>query len=285
MSELQDPCKIGILHPAYSVGKRILLLWINTNYDLSYTKVEQCATAALYCQVLDSVYPGDIAMGKVKWNSKNSPDWEKNWKIVQKCLTKKGISKEFPVQTLLKAKFQDNLETLQWFRYFAEYSYKNQPYDAKGRRKKGKGTGPITLVHSVAGLTGGKTQQPKVIHPVSTTLTKTASKKKKPLKKRAVNNVIDIRPSESEEETKKLQLTVEAVEKERNFYFAKLREIEILIQETQVEDAKEFKNNILAIMYRTDEEGDMVVPDEGDENPGNANENETQSANGDDATF
>merc|ERR1719445_1459012 len=63
-----------------------------------------------------------------------------------------------------------------------------------------------------------------------------------------------------------LSMTVEAVEKERNFYFGKLREIEILCQEVETNEdintEDQLKKAVLEIMYKTDEDGEMVAPDE-----------------------
>lgn len=62
-----------------------------------------------------------------------------------------------------------------------------------------------------------------------------------------------------------LKVTVDGLEKERDFYFGKLREIEILVQE-QLENSQdtdgECIKEIQAILYRT-EEG-FEVPPEGE---------------------
>jgi RP/EB family microtubule-associated protein len=38
----------------------------------------------------------------------------------------------------VKAKYQDNLEFLQWFKNFWQTNYNEQPYDAKKRREEAK---------------------------------------------------------------------------------------------------------------------------------------------------
>lgn len=65
-----------------------------------------------------------------------------------------------------------------------------------------------------------------------------------------------------------LKVTVDGLEKERDFYFGKLRDIEILIQEQfEANPAAEQENGVLkdiqAILYNT-EEG-FEVPPEGEE--------------------
>lgn len=64
-----------------------------------------------------------------------------------------------------------------------------------------------------------------------------------------------------------LKVTVDGLEKERDFYFGKLREIEIMVQEQLdiAEDSDDMNciKDIQAILYRT-EEG-FEVPPEGEE--------------------
>jgi hypothetical protein len=60
----------------------------------------------------------------------------------------------------------------------------------------------------------------------------------------------DSKIQEQSQKIAKLRLAVEGLEKERDFYFAKLRDIEVMCQET--EDGAigpEFKEKILAILY------------------------------------
>jgi len=39
--------------------------------QLNLTKIEQLGSGAVYCQVIDVVHPGKVALPKVKWNAKN----------------------------------------------------------------------------------------------------------------------------------------------------------------------------------------------------------------------
>lgn len=58
---------IGMMEGAFFVGRGELLSWLNEFFGFSLSKVEQCATGAVYCQIIDSIYPGTVPLAKVKW--------------------------------------------------------------------------------------------------------------------------------------------------------------------------------------------------------------------------
>merc|ERR1711962_1022885 len=62
-------------------------------------------------------------------------------------------------------------------------------------------------------------------------------------------------------------LTIEGLEKERDFYFGKLRDIEVLAQEQEGQpESGEFGQKILGLLYAT-EEGFAVPEEDGDDLP------------------
>lgn len=64
-------------------------------------------------------------MSKVKFNAKHEYEYVANFKVLQSCFDKHNIENAIPVTRLIKCKFQDNLEFLQWIKkYFNIYSLK-----------------------------------------------------------------------------------------------------------------------------------------------------------------
>lgn len=132
-----------MMNAAYFVGKNILIDWLNNFLEIHIDKVEQCANGAIYCNLWDALHPGTIPMSRVDFTVKHEYDYTKNWKLLQNGFQKAGIEKVIPVQRLIKARYQDNLEFLQWMYKYSRDTYNGDPdeptYDAIGRRSKSKG--------------------------------------------------------------------------------------------------------------------------------------------------
>ena len=48
----------GMMDPAYFVGRKAILGWLNDTFQMSLTKIEETASGAVACQILDMIYPG-----------------------------------------------------------------------------------------------------------------------------------------------------------------------------------------------------------------------------------
>lgn len=238
-----------------------LLQWLNATLDLDYTKVEQCGSGAAYCQLLDSIY-GDIPMSRVNFTTKLEYEYLNNMKVLQSGFSKHKITKNIDVNRLAKCRLQDNLELLQWFKkYWMENKDLNQPYDAIGRRMKKKG-------RSVSAGTGG----------TSYDAGSTASSGVKPTPvKKPISVSVGGKPRLSNDPCKKcsdyeaqiLDLTSslqavtqsnDEVSAERQFYFTKLREIELLVTNAlprlelgETIDVTEVLKEIQSILYQPEE--------------------------------
>lgn len=93
-------------------------------------------TGAIHCQILDAIYPGKVPLHKVNFDATQEYQFVQNYKILQSVFNKENITKHVDVQKLIKAKYQDNLEFLQWMKHFFESTYGGQEYNAKERREQ-----------------------------------------------------------------------------------------------------------------------------------------------------
>lgn len=79
-----------MMNEAYFVGKKVLVDWINNFLEINIEKVEQMATGAIYCNLMDALHPGTIPISRVDFTVKYAHDYTKNWKLVQNAFQKAG---------------------------------------------------------------------------------------------------------------------------------------------------------------------------------------------------
>jgi len=170
------------------------------------------------------------------------------------CFTRHGIDRPVNVEQLIKCKMQDNLEFLQWSKRYWDQYFPGGDYDAVARRR-GSGAPPPAAAPASRPSAGGPrrgttpTTGPRVAKagggpgggPGSAALV-------------AENNT--------------LKETVQGLERERDFYFSKLRDIELLVQQACDEDPEIEKQedglikHIQTILYST--EDGFEIPAEGE---------------------
>ncbi|EJS44036.1 bim1p [Saccharomyces arboricola H-6] len=224
-----------------------LLTWLNGLLNLNYKKIEECGTGAAYCQIMDSIY-GDLPMNRVKFNASAEYEFQTNYKILQSCFSRHGVEKTVYVDKLIRCKFQDNLEFLQWLKKHWIRHKDESAYDPDARRKyrpimtnnsaiktrtasnptstrrsSSTGTGStiaggLPARHSSLGVnTSRKTSVPQgQLVAIQSELSK------------AQETIGSLN-----EEIEQYKGTVSTLEIEREFYFNKLRDIEILVHTTQ----------------------------------------------------
>lgn len=277
---------IGIMDPAYFVGRKEILTWVNDTFSLNYTKIEDTASGAVACQIADAIYPGDVPMAKVKWDAKSDFEFIQNYKILQRVFDKRGVEKYIDVEKLVRAKYQDNLEFMQWIKSFFDKNFHGGEYDAVGRRAGGKGAPTATASAGAAirkpaapraavKAPGARVPVAAVEEPEAAPAAAVmpsnkpraaaggAAPGKKPTASAggASTDALAKHAEGLTAEVADLRLSVEGLEKERDFYFGKLRDIEILMQAYQGPDA-DISKQIFTILYATEE--DFVVADEVD---------------------
>ncbi|PHH83470.1 hypothetical protein CDD82_429 [Ophiocordyceps australis] len=233
-------------------SRQDLVQWLNSLLQLNITKVEQCGTGAALCQVFDSIYV-DVPMSRVKFNASGDYAYIQNFKVLQNTFTKHQIDKPIPVEALVKCKMQDNLEFLQWTKKFWDNNFPDHEYDPVARRKGSAlpATAGARAPAAAASVGAGAAARRGGTTPAGgPRVARTAGPGTAAL----------------QQENATLKETVGGLERERDFYFSKLRDIELLIQHAVDEDPELEKQEdglikqVQLILYST-EEG-FEIPEE-----------------------
>ncbi|CAA20332.1 Calponin homology domain-containing protein [Caenorhabditis elegans] len=118
-----------------TLSRKEAVAWVNNLLKSHFTKVEEMASGAAYCQLTHLLFNA-INLKKVKFNPRSEPDVLNNWKVLTTTWKDLGIDKPVDVEKMKKAKFQDNMEFLQWFYKFYNANLTTEPeeYDAVGAR-------------------------------------------------------------------------------------------------------------------------------------------------------
>jgi len=295
-----------------NLSRHEMLTWVNDCLQTNFSKIEDMCTGSAYCNFMDMLFPGAVQMKKVKWNTKLEHEYIVNFKVLQDAFKKMNVDKIVPVEKLIKGKFQDNFEFLQWFKKFFDANYDPHEYDPMAARggepmpSDGTAAKPTAMrmpASRPAGipsrpappkmtpakkppamLHAANTTQPPKKSPPGSTNAVGASRPSGPVPKagsHASNSasklnsgghghgnasgdsarvqqletqITELRDLNTEHET-----LIESLEKERDFYFGKLRSIEVLCQESEQTGDLDVKK-VLDILYAT-EEG-FAPPDE-----------------------
>lgn len=248
---------------AYFLGRGEILGWINNTLGLNLTKVEETSTGAVACQLMDALHPGVVPMKKVDFNAKNEYEFLNNYKILQDAFNKVNIDKQVEVAKLTKGRPLDNMEFMQWFKSYFDHQTNCQgirDYDGPSRRAISK-TGDLKTAASkkpAAALKSLPTAAPSVP-------SKVADKKPAPAatsgasSSRASVSIgtpsTDAKVSQLTQQIADWKLKAENAEKEKEFYYAKLRDVEMLCQTPVIQD--------IAIVKRIEEILYSATPEEG----------------------
>lgn len=84
---------IGMMDPAYFVGRMEILKWLGDFLEIKIQKIEETASGAIACQLMDAIFPGCIIMSKVDFSARNDYEFIKNYKLLQSAFSKVNIKK------------------------------------------------------------------------------------------------------------------------------------------------------------------------------------------------
>ncbi|VDL91808.1 unnamed protein product [Schistocephalus solidus] len=262
-----------------NLSRHDILLWINECLKTSYEKIEDLCSGAAYCQLMDMLFPGTLNFKKIKFNTNLEHEYIANFKVLQALFKKHGVDKGVPIERLVKGRFQDNFEFVQWFKRFYDANYQGHEYDAVAARDG-------IVVGSGSGKAANKSRVPPGRTAIATTMRpaprpgkftcnylgyRNPGDKAIPAARaapapaahtgvrspagsqsagdssqiNALRTELDALNIQAEEDHK----TIEGLMQERDFYFSKLRDIEILCQETGEND---LTKKVLSILYATE---------------------------------
>jgi RP/EB family microtubule-associated protein len=284
-----------MMEGAFFVSRTELLSWANDFLQIGLTKVEQCANAAVYCQIIDACHPGTVMMRKLNWMARNDHEHIPNYKVLQAGFDKCGITKNIPVDMLIRGKYQDNLEMLQWFKHYWENMYTGdlKDYDPVAPRRgmqlpdwakctlpgetqkenvRPARPRPKTVAEGYAGnapseapsstvtkASGGAAPKPRA-QPKAVPSKDVQRGYAAPARPDSAQSVADRAELEGlRAEAAELKTTVDGLEGERDYYFRKLRDIEILCQNLEAPethkdmDVTKLVSNVQAILYARDD--------------------------------
>lgn len=280
---------IGLMEGAYFVGRKEIIDFINTTLELRLNKVEDTASGCVACQLLDILYPNTVPMSKVDWSANKSFEYVQNYKILQTCFTKLRIDRHIDVDRLISGKYMDNLEFMQWFkRYFELNGGEKGSYDCRGQRNKGKGG---SAVQNAAVKPSGMPSPMKKAAAIVYRVTRHTAPPPKPVPQFASstkNNdsaktndspadsstrkstvkafddaielsalvteitVLNTARENSDKAFNELRAEMDGLEKERDFYFDKLRDIEIILQDAEDNGhGNEVTAEVFKVLYAT----------------------------------
>nr|XP_032291941.1 microtubule-associated protein RP/EB family member 1 isoform X14 [Drosophila virilis] len=277
-----------------NLSRHDMLAWVNDCLQSQFSKIEELCTGAAYCQFMDMLFPNSVPVKRVKFRTNLEHEYIQNFKILQAGFKKMSVDKIIPIDKLIKGRFQDNFEFLQWFKKFFDANYDGRDYDASAVREgapMGFGSGAAKSLPgtSSGGVASSYRRVPTAAATRPAAATTTASKptvskvpprtnNATPPNRMTVGTTGAVKKNDSagaqsnhqieelssqvrpQVEVMDMRLNLEGLEKERDFYFSKLRDIEILCQEADEAEPAQLVQKILDILYATEAPQDGFAP-------------------------
>ncbi|XP_023570031.1 microtubule-associated protein RP/EB family member 2 isoform X2 [Octodon degus] len=246
-----------------TMSRHDIIAWVNDIVSLNYTKVEQLCSGAAYCQFMDMLFPGCISLKKVKFQAKLEHEYIHNFKLLQASFKRMNVDKVIPVEKLVKGRFQDNLDFIQWFKKFYDANYDGKEYDPVEARQGQDAIPPPDPGEQIFNLpkkshhanspTAGAAKSSPASKPGSTPSRPSSAKRASSSGSTSKSDKdLETQVIQLNEQVHSLKLALEGVEKERDFYFGKLREIELLCQEHGQEN-DDLVQRLMEVLYASDE--------------------------------
>ncbi|KAM0679490.1 microtubule integrity protein mal3 [Glugoides intestinalis] len=186
-----------------------LIAWLN-EHGISIEKIEEVGKGVALCELMKKI---EKDFPPYKKEPRNENDYMYNLKLVRESIERRGFKMPFPIERLVKLKMQDNLEVLQniYKNIAKKEAWLCDKADGKADDKADdKAEQASTIVEEE--LEGGRMTNER----------------------------------NSLEEAKEW---IDILNRERDFYFKKLLEIERILKES-IEETEKLKERIFKVLYK-----------------------------------
>jgi len=258
-----------------NLSRHDMLAWVNDCLMSNLTKIEEMCTGAAYCQFMDMLFPGSVMVKKVKFKTNLEHEYIQNFKLLQGSFKKMHVDKIIPIDKLVKSRFQDNFEFVQWFKKFFDANYQGQDLDGYnaaevragevlgwgiGTNNVARSSYPSATPAAASRVPAVSLAKPQAARPAPSRATATPiAAAPRSTAASSASKMNEAKMEELNTQLIEMKLNVEGMEKERDFYFGKLRDIELLCQDVTQED-NPIIQKILAKLYAT--EDGFAAPDD-----------------------
>ena len=226
------------------LSKEDMIAWVNGSLSTNYTEIHQLFTGAAYCQLLDMLFENCIPINKVKFQANSKDECLSNFRLLQTGFRKVGLNKRIPVDSLIGGNFTPNFEFAQWFKKFFDANSAGQDIEAYNALEARGGVQPVPR------QSGGRPQKKSSYMPPRKLQIGNNNSTQRAPKNTAVKKIDEQMVQSLTEEVADLRSNVDVLEKERDFYFGKLRNIEVICQEEAYET---LRDKVLEVLYATEE--------------------------------
>ncbi|KAJ1191602.1 hypothetical protein NDU88_000918 [Pleurodeles waltl] len=245
-----------------TMSRHDIIAWVNDIVCSNYTKVEQLCSGAAYCQFMDMLFPGCISLKKVKFQAKLEHEYIHNFKLLQASFKRMNVDKVIPVEKLVKGRFQDNLDFIQWFKKFFDANYDGKEYNPMEARQGQDALPPPDPGEQIFNLpkkphhanspTAGAAKSSPLVKPGSASSRPSSAKKAAQSPVPKSDKDLETQVTQLSDQVHSLKVALEGVEKERDFYFSKLREIELLCQE-HGQETDDLVQRLMEVLYAAED--------------------------------
>jgi len=194
-----------------------LISWINNLLGISITKIEQTYSGAVACQILDAISPGIVQLQKVTWAPQQEQECIANYKVLQQAFFKLRIGRKVNVDKLVGGDYQENIEFLQWLKqYYDTHANPAVCYNAVERRE--------SALRAVESTKKQSTTRFKNVMPSAKKILMSKENRM------SGNGMGEFKTETYMKEINTLRAANIELQKERDFYLSKLRDIEMVLQ-------------------------------------------------------